>query len=91
MWPVILHFNLSSLVAVNVIKKLICVFSTIFMYAKSDCNVITCDTAVSYIVEASILSKRNIFTKYRMVGNFRGVQIFMDFVRSAYSQKITEF
>ena len=28
---------------------------------------------------------------YRMVGNFRGVQIFVDFVRSAYPQKFTEF
>ena len=28
---------------------------------------------------------------YRMVGNFRGVQIFMDFVRSAYPRKITVY
>ena len=28
---------------------------------------------------------------YHMVGNLGGVQIFMDFVRSAYPRKITEF
>ena len=29
-------------------------------------------------------------TSYRMVGDFCGVQIFMDFMRSAYLRKITE-
>ena len=37
----------------------------------------------------------NLFHKnywlYHMVGNFHEVQIFVDFVRSAYPQKITEF
>ena len=33
----------------------------------------------------------SVIYNYRMVGNFRGVQIFVDFVRSACPQKFTEF
>ena len=31
------------------------------------------------------------YGSYRMVGNFRGVQIFVDFVCSAYPYKVTVF
>ena len=41
--------------------------------------------------EKTVTSVAGKICQHRMVDNFRGVQIFMDFMRSAYPQKITEF
>ena len=54
----------------------------------------SCQVVAMYLVgeqENQMWRQRVLEIMYHMVGNFHGAQIFMDFMHSAYPQKIADF